>query len=99
MLEQLREEADFPFSNCSFYRCAAHNKHVGGKPNSAHLLGCGVDIPVYGKKALRILELAPKYGFTGIGINQKGPHDKRFIHLDSLPSDNGFAPRPWIWTY
>ena len=36
-------------------RCAAHNAAVGGKPDSAHLLGEAVDVAVSGADALRLL--------------------------------------------
>jgi hypothetical protein len=35
---------------------------------------------------------------TGIGVAQRGPHDKRFIHLDDLKNSEQ-NPRPWIWSY
>jgi len=33
--------------------------------------------------------------WKGVGISQKGKHKSRFIHLDTIDSDN----RPWIWSY
>ena len=33
--------------------------------------------------------------WKGIGISQKGKHKSRFIHLDTIDSDN----RPWVWSY
>ena len=35
--------------------------------------------------------------FTGIGLNQRGAHPGRFIHLDILSP--AVAPRPRVWTY
>lgn len=37
-----------------------------------------------------------QYGFTGIGINQKGGN--RFIHLDDCGPTTG-RPRPTMWSY
>ena len=37
-------------------------------------------------------------GFTGIGVNQRGDHGKRFVHFDDLPA-GGTGPRPWVWSY
>ena len=48
---------------------------------------------------LRLVEVAKKFGMTGIGVKQNGPAGKRFIHLDNLGSDytklTG-GPRPWL---
>ena len=56
--------------------------------------------------ALRLVEIARKYGMTGIGLKQdsKTPHKSRFVHLDNLNSTTdkeiGFeGPRPWVWSY
>ncbi len=47
---------------------------------------------------LRLVEVAKKYGMTGIGVKQNGPPGKRFLHLDNLGSDyyklTG-GPRSW----
>jgi hypothetical protein len=51
-----------------------------------------------GADALELVALALAYGFTGIGVNQKGAHDGRFIHLDDLDNAPG-QPRPCIWSY
>lgn len=98
-LEALREECDFPFVLTSAYRCPDHNRVIGGAKNSPHMMGLAVDILVYGKRAHKLLSLAPKHGFTGIGINQKGDPSTRFIHLDTVIPNNQKVPRPWIWTY
>ena len=54
----------------------------------------------------RLVEVARKYGMTGIGLKQdsKTPHKSRFVHLDNLNSTTdkaiGFeGPRPWVWSY
>lgn len=43
-LEQLRRELDRPIKITSGYRCADHNKAVGGVPSSQHMLGNATDI-------------------------------------------------------
>jgi len=97
-LNSLREECGFPFIVTSAYRCFRHNAEIGGKDRSPHLLGRGIDIHVLGQQAYKIVHLANKYGFTGIGINQKGPSKGRFIHLDDMPNELD-RYRPWVWTY
>lgn len=43
-LEEARELAGIPFVISSGFRCPAHNKAVGGVPDSAHARGHAVDI-------------------------------------------------------
>ena len=93
-LVALRDFLGFPFKISSAYRCERHNKDVGGKSGSAHLQGRAVDIVLYGDKAFKVVTEAGNYGFTGIGVNQSGIHNKRFIHIDDLDEN-----RPWIWSY
>jgi len=38
------------------------------------------------------------HGFTGIGVAQRGPHNKRFIHIDNIVNSDT-SPRPTIWSY
>jgi hypothetical protein len=45
-------------------------------------------------RALALVHFAMMHGFTGFGIQQKGPHAKRFIHLD----DDSAPDRPMIWS-
>jgi len=84
----------------SGYRCAAHPIEArkierGGKPGS-HYSGKAVDILVSGEAALELLRVALAHpDVTGIGVNQKGPHSSRFIHIDTITEPN----RPTIWSY
>ena len=93
----LRKELNQPMIITSGYRHLAYNSVVGGSRNSPHLYGKAVDVACYGKRAYNIIKLGCKYGFTGIGVKQHGPHEKRFIHLDTMP--DGENPRPFIWSY
>ena len=96
-LVALRKELNQPMIITSGYRHMAYNSVVGGSRNSPHIYGKAVDIACYGKRAYNIIKLGIKYGFTGIGVKQHGPHEKRFIHLDTMP--DGDNPRPFIWSY
>lgn len=87
-LEKLREMYGNPIKITSGYRCSKHNKEVGGVSNSRHLMGQAVDIPVAGKEARKLVELAILLGFGGIGIA------KTFVHLDVRPLDEAT-----IWSY
>lgn len=95
-LDDMRNILRFPLIVSSGYRCPVYNNAVSKTGMyGPHTTGHAVDIQIAGEKALRLLQLASNRSFTGIGINQKGPHEKRFIHLDDL----GIGQRPWIWTY
>lgn len=61
-------------------------------------LGHAVDIKLWGAAFYKVLKATFSLGFTGIGIQQKGPYRKRFLHLDDLPVEKG-RPRPWVWSY
>ena len=76
MLDQAREKANMPFRINSGYRCAKHNKAVGGVPNSSHLLGMAVDIAGIGVKKETIINALKDVGFERIGIA------RTFVHAD-----------------
>ncbi len=98
-LIELREKVNQPMVITSGYRSPEHNKRIGGSSKSAHICGLAVDVGCSGAKAHEIVKLAMELGFQGIGINQHGPHEKRFIHLDTMTSDVEGVSRPWIWSY
>lgn len=97
-LDILRQWVDFPLSISSGYRCPKYNAKLSSTGETGpHTTGKAVDIPISGEKALEMVGEAITLGFSGVGVKQKGPHNKRFIHLDTLGPDEG--PRPWIWSY
>ena len=99
VLSDLREACGFPLPETSGYRCPAHNCAVSCTGEKGpHTTGRAVDIQISGKRADRLIELSYQYGFTGRGVRQKGPHQSRFIHLDTLPKAVG-RPRPRLWSY
>jgi uncharacterized protein YcbK (DUF882 family) len=75
-------------------RCEAHNKKVGGHPNSAHLItplkkcqAADISTLAMSSKEKRVLiRLALANGMNGVGISS------RFIHLDT-------KKREALWTY
>lgn len=95
-LNLMRDEAGFPFIVSSAYRCPKYNREI--KATQTHATGQAIDILVSHDKAYQVIRLAIKYGFTGIGVSQKGDTSKRFIHLDDLSSQSN-RPRPHIWSY
>ena len=102
ILQNIRDEMKRPLKISSGVRCVSHNSKVSstGKdgPHVPRSHGtAAVDILIFGADALRMIDIARKHGVSGVGISQRGPHAKRFIHLDTI-SDN-HHPRPTMWSY
>ena len=89
-LNRARELAGIPFVLNSAYRCANHNRDIGGSDTSSHLIGCAVDIKVKSSRdRFLIVNALLKAGIHRIGIG------KTFIHADDDTSKD-----PWlIWLY
>src|SRR6478736_3199445 len=78
-LEDVREEYGRAMVINSAQRCKAHNAKVGGKPNSAHVLGLAVDVKIGdGYERNRLIRAAIKHGVEGIGVYAS------FIHIDIM---------------
>ncbi len=106
MLQSIRDEIGVPLPVTSAVRCSKHNQDVSTTgPNGPHVPherhgGRVADIHIVGANALTLVEIAKRNGMTGIGIAQRGPRNKRFIHLDNHDPREGFkGPRPHIWSY
>lgn len=95
-LQSLRDEFNKPMVITSAYRDRLHPAEFGKDHLGTHAMGCAVDVRVRGADALRLVELAIKHGFTGIGVKQN--RENRFIHLDDSQS-RSWRPRPHIWSY
>lgn len=91
----LRRACDFPFIITSAGRNPTYNDIVSNTGLTGPHTEMAVDIAISGERAFILLSKAASYGFTGIGVKQKGPHGKRFIHLDKLMTGS----RPWVWSY
>lgn len=80
-LQKFRELVQVPVIINSGYRSKAHNKLVGGAPNSQHLLGKAFDIRITDALSREKIKFhAKEAGFTGIGDYQN------FVHLDTGPA-------------
>lgn len=96
-LQSLRELCGFPIIISSGKRCPEHNAKVSSTGKTGpHTTGKAVDISVDRTKAHKVLKMALRLGFTGIGVQQKGK--SRFIHIDSL-EEGPDCPRPTVWSY
>lgn len=90
MLDNARDLAGIPFKINSGWRTIEHNREVGGKPGSSHIVGKAVDIAIRNsRERWIILEALLHVGFTRFGIGNT------FIHVDS---DDTKDPEV-IWTY
>lgn len=104
-LEALRVDLGEPIIVTSGYRCAVHNRAVGGVPHSQHRYGRAADIrPGDKRRAYQLIALAMRRGlFTGYGLRERRPPGN-LIHLDiGAPTPpkgyTGPSPRPIFWTY
>ena len=93
-LQAMRTEYGKPMRITSGYRCPQHPVEAKKSSPGAHALGLAADIAAEGAEAHRILSLAFKHGFTGVGVQQKGTG--RFIHVDVR---SGQLPTPSVWSY
>lgn len=97
--ERVRMRCGFPLKVASAARCPAYNTLVSTTGlDGPHTKLRAIDFELCGAQALIVVDAMRAEGFSGIGISQKGPHDKRFVHGDDLPDAPG-QPRPWIWSY
>lgn len=78
----------------SGYRHKTHpierKKQVPGE----HTDGKAADIKAHGHLAHLLIKYGADY-FPRIGVSQKGPHNKRFIHLGTSKN----RPSPTVWSY
>ena len=102
ILQNIREDMNRPLKISSGVRCAKHNSKVSSTgsngPHVPRKEGTKAsDILISGADALRLVDIARKHGISGVGISQRGPHAKRFIHIDTLSDKK--HPRPTMWSY
>jgi len=77
-LERLRGLFNKPIKITSANRCAEHNKRVGGRPSSQHLLGKAADIQVSGIAPRRVQEVLKDIYPDRFGIGSY----ETFTHID-----------------
>ena len=97
-LVALRQKYNRPMVISSGYRSIAHNSSINGARHSPHLYGRAVDVLCYGKAAYDLIKMAMSMEMTGIGLQQRGEYESRFVHLDDMPKSETHH-RPWVWTY
>ncbi len=77
------------------YRSPGHQATLpGGRRTGAHVDGMAVDVLVSGEDAHRLIKIAMGQGAKGNAFQQKGPHEKRYVHLDRWSKvPEGVRPR------
>ena len=81
-LQQIREHFGKPVNISSGYRCAIHNKNIGGATNSRHSKGQAADIYINGVAPAEIAKYAESMGILGIGLYETNS-DGFFVHVDT----------------
>jgi uncharacterized protein YcbK (DUF882 family) len=82
VLERVRERRGAPMTIVSGYRCPAHNRAVGGHPQSQHLLANAAD--VWG-------DYAPLSWWRTAGAIGCGVRGGKVIHVDMTPGRRHFT--------
>jgi len=80
-LQALRTEYGRPMRVTSGYRDPEHPIESRKSEPGQHSKGVACDIACWSDEAFKIVDLAFKHGFTGIGISQNS-RGARFVHLD-----------------
>lgn len=81
-LQKIRDHFGKAVTINSGYRCATHNKSVGGATNSYHTKGQAADIVVDGIKPIEVARYAEELGILGIGLYETDK-DGYFVHVDT----------------
>lgn len=80
-LQKIREHFDKPLYITSGYRCAKHNKKIGGASSSRHTKGQAADFYIKGVTPAEIAKYAESIGVLGIGLYED--KDGNFVHIDT----------------
>ena len=81
-LQKIRDHFGKSVNISSGYRCATHNKNVGGATGSRHAKGQAADIYISGVKPAEIAKYAESIGILGIGLYETNA-DGHFVHVDT----------------
>jgi hypothetical protein len=84
-LQNIRNHFGKPVNISSGYRCATHNKNIGGATGSKHSKGQAADIYINGVAPAEIAKYAESIGILGIGLYETDK-DGHFVHVDTRTS-------------
>jgi hypothetical protein len=83
-VQRIREHFGVPVKISSGYRCAKHNKAVGGSSGSYHKQGGkAADIIVEGHAPLEVAQYCESIGILGIGLYESRDCGDDFVHIDT----------------
>ena len=93
-LQELRDAYGRPMRLTSAWRSLSHPAEASKPPDALHRHYHGAfDVSCHGEAAIELLRLALDHGWTGIGVNARGPLGGRFLHLDRLHGHRA------LWSY
>lgn len=108
LLDEFRAFVEIPFIISSGYRCPLHPIEKRKSAPGPHSTGQAADILLHGEQMWYVKQhlgrfkpsgfMEDRLHFWGIGENQKGPIESRFLHLDICDAAPN-RPRPHCWTY
>lgn len=81
-LRKIRDHFGKSVNVSSGYRCATHNKKVGGATTSRHTKGQAADIYISEVAPAEIAKYAESIGILGIGLYETNA-DGHFVHIDT----------------
>lgn len=81
-VQQIRDHFGKPITITSGYRCATHNRNVGGATGSRHSKGDAADIVVGDTAPAEVAKYAESIGIKGIGLYETNK-DGHFVHIDT----------------
>lgn len=81
-LQKIRDHFGKPVTINSAYRCAKHNKAIGGASGSKHVQGMAADISVKGVAPAEVAKYAESIGIKGVGLYETSK-DGYFVHVDT----------------
>lgn len=81
-IQKIRDRFGKPITITSGYRCAIHNRNVGGATGSRHAKGHAADIVVHGVAPAEVAKYAESIGIKGIGLYETAK-DGNFVHIDT----------------
>lgn len=82
-VQKIRDHFKAPITINSGYRCAKHNKKIGGASASRHTQdGSAADIDVKGHAPLEVAQYCESIGILGIGLYETDK-DGYFVHIDT----------------
>lgn len=84
-LQKIRTHFNKSVNISSGYRCATHNKSIGGATGSYHTKGQAADIYITGVAPIEIARYAESIGIKGIGLYETEA-DGYFVHVDTRAS-------------